>query len=758
MYLKHLEITGFKSFAKKGVLDFSSAITSIVGPNGSGKSNVAEAMRFVLGEQSLKSMRGKRGEDLIFNGSKNTSRSNRASVSIVFDNKDRKFSQNSELGVDVDFDEVTLTREVYRDGTNQYSINGSQVRLRDILNFLSSMNIGSSGHHIISQGEADRVLNANPKEKRMMIEDALGLKIYHYKKNESEKKLAKTRENIQQVELQRKEIAPHLRFLKRQVEKIEKSQILRDDLKEKYLIYLKKEENYLKSQKESISKNKTNLQTEISRLEKELEESEKTLNLVSYQNTKLTELREKEKELGEIRNQKDNLSRQIGRIEGMIELEIKREKEKEEKLSAMDDKMIPLKKVKGLISKIKEKISSVSSREDISEIKNGLANIKDILEEFVSLEASSESISLEISSGEERQKMEEEKSGLDQKLTEFSQGENDIVSQISKIREEIEKEKDSYRDIEKKVFEIRTQRNSLLSNLEINKREEEDLRRGEERFNEELSEGSVLVGRSILNYGETKVDEENDEEREIQENHRREIEKMKIRLEDMIGGESAEDSLKEYQEVTERDQFLEREIEDLIKSAESLEFLIKDLTEKLDTEFKNGVIKINKQFQEFFALMFGGGTALLSLFKQKVKKKSDTDIDLDDYEDEEEKDEGEEGIEIEVSLPHKKTKGLQMLSGGERALTSIALLFAISQVNPPPFLVLDETDAALDEANSRKYGDMLENLSKYSQLIVVTHNRETMSRAGVLYGVTMGADATSKLLSIKFDEAVEVAK
>ena len=99
-----------------------------------------------------------------------------------------------------------------------------------------------------------------------------------------------------------------------------------------------------------------------------------------------------------------------------------------------------------------------------------------------------------------------------------------------------------------------------------------------------------------------------------------------------------------------------------------------------------------------------------------------------------------------------------MLSGGERALTSIALLFAMSQVQPPPFIILDETDAALDEANSRKYGDMLDNLSKHSQLIVVTHNRETMSRAGILYGVTMGNDAVSKLLSVKFDEATEFAK
>ena len=147
--------------------------------------------------------------------------------------------------------------------------------------------------------------------------------------------------------------------------------------------------------------------------------------------------------------------------------------------------------------------------------------------------------------------------------------------------------------------------------------------------------------------------------------------------------------------------------------------------------------------------------------KKKIKKDESIEIDEDYEEGEEKTGEGfvfEQGIDINVSLPHKKVKELQALSGGERSLTSIALLFAMSQVNPPPFLVLDETDAALDESNSRKYGDMLEKLSKHSQLVVVTHNRETMSRAGILYGVTIGSDGASKLLSVKFDEAAAIAK
>ena len=149
--------------------------------------------------------------------------------------------------------------------------------------------------------------------------------------------------------------------------------------------------------------------------------------------------------------------------------------------------------------------------------------------------------------------------------------------------------------------------------------------------------------------------------------------------------------------------------------------------------------------------MFGGGGAFLSIIVEHKRLKEEDELGDEDLP-------LEHGLDITINLPHKKVKDLNMLSGGERSLVSIALLFAMSQVNPPPFLVLDETDAALDEANSRKYGDMLDLLSKHSKLIVVTHNRETMSRAQVLYGVTMGLDGASKLLSIKFDEAVQIAK
>jgi chromosome segregation protein len=238
------------------------------------------------------------------------------------------------------------------------------------------------------------------------------------------------------------------------------------------------------------------------------------------------------------------------------------------------------------------------------------------------------------------------------------------------------------------------------------------------------------------------------EEREVQRTRRRALEKLKIRLEELgVGG--TEDLMKEYNDAKERDEFLERELADLEASVQNLRALIAELQVKLEEQFNVGIEKIATEFDRFFKLMFGGGSA--GLERVAIKSRQAEDDDTTDVE-------IEERIELTVSLPNKRVRGLDMLSGGERALTSIALIFAMSQVNPPPFIILDETDAALDEANSRRYGDMIEALAKKSQLILITHNRETMSRAGILYGITMGIDGISKVLSVKFDEAVVNAK
>ncbi len=157
MRLKKIELTGFKSFAKKTILELPAAISAIVGPNGSGKSNIVEAIQWALGEQSFKDLRGVKSEDFIFNGSVSAAKMGKASV-VLFFNPEEK---SAVLG----YDEVIISRRVYRDGANEYLINNSQVRLKDVIELLSKFGLGASSHHIISQGEADRILSASSKEK-----------------------------------------------------------------------------------------------------------------------------------------------------------------------------------------------------------------------------------------------------------------------------------------------------------------------------------------------------------------------------------------------------------------------------------------------------------------------------------------------------------------------------------------------------------------------------------------------------------------
>ncbi|MBI3888476.1 AAA family ATPase [Candidatus Nomurabacteria bacterium] len=713
MRLKTLQINGFKSFAHKTVLEFETPVVSIVGPNGSGKSNVVEAIRFVLGEQSMKSMRGKGGTDLIFKGSKNLSQGSKAAVTIYFNNTDKVFKLMGDGGDDINlnYDVVSISREVFSDGLNKYILNGTEVRLKDIHNLLASVNIGSSGHHIISQGEADRILNANARDRREMVEDALGLKIYQYKIKESERKLEKTNENIKEVTMLRRENAPHLNFLKKQVEKFEKGKEMQVELADLYREYLKKESVYINQEKDSLAREKEKISEELKVVSEKISQTESG-NPES--NKKIEELRIIEQKINSIRATKNELERKLGRIEGMIEAKANRVK-----ISGK----CPL-----CGSEIKE-----AEADQIEKRHNEEA-------ELIELKNSQ---TVTVSEIEKLEKEEKEKAELSEVL-----------------KQSINKEMEDMRDLEREKFTWKVKHQELSSELGMVSIKEGNLRGRTESFENELKEGAVLIGQEILSYKNyTLVENDN---KTPQEELKRKIERIKIKLEDIGLGNGAE-LLKEFKEVSDRDGFLAREMEDLEKSIVSLQKLIADLKEKIDIEFKEGVRKINIEFQEFFSLMFGGGHGSLSIVVE-TKKKRASEIDEDDELKEISKsddDEGiilEKGIEINVSLPHKKVKELHAFSGGERSLTSIALLFAMSQVNPPPFLVLDETDAALDESNSRKYGDMLEKLSKQSQLIVVTHNRETMSRAGVLYGVTIGSDGASKLLSVKFEEATQIAK
>ncbi len=447
MRLKTLELNGFKSFHQKSLLEFNSSIVSVVGPNGSGKSNVVEALRFVLGEQSIKSMRGKSGSDLIFKGSKNLPGGSRASVTIYFDNTDKVFRMSNDAGeeVNLNYDTISISREVFPDGVNNYILNGTEVRLKDIHNLLASVNIGSSGHQIISQGEADRILNANPKERKAMVEDALGLKIYQYKIKESERKLERTNLNMKEVGILRRENAPHLSFLKKQVEKFEKAKEMEAELAALYKEYLKRESGYLETEKQNLSSEKNNLLKELGEVNAKISSTEEANS--SEGNKKIDELRALEKRINEIRSLKNELERKLGRIEGMLEA-----KEHKVKLAGR----CPL-----CGHEIEEK-----HEEQIQKRQDEEQELKDLKESQVS--TLREVAKLEL----------EEKEG---------------AHKAEALKEDLNKEMEALRDMEREKFTWKVKQQELASALEVINIKVTNLSREFEAFENEIREGTALV-------------------------------------------------------------------------------------------------------------------------------------------------------------------------------------------------------------------------------------------------------------------------
>ena len=194
MYIKAIKINGFKSFADKMTIELDPTFTGIVGPNGSGKSNIVDAVKWVLGEQSIKALRGSNNmTDVIFTGSSSRQASNFASVAIVFDNSDRLLN--------IDFNEVEIKRTVYKTGENEYSINNDKCRLKDISNLLLDTRGSKESFNIIPQNKIDQILSEKPEERRVIFEDAAGVLKYKRRKEESLSKLAKTHDNIERINL-----------------------------------------------------------------------------------------------------------------------------------------------------------------------------------------------------------------------------------------------------------------------------------------------------------------------------------------------------------------------------------------------------------------------------------------------------------------------------------------------------------------------------------------------------------------------------
>lgn len=717
MALKTISINGFKSFAHDTKINLYHPVTAIVGPNGSGKSNVADAVRFALGEQSIKSLRGGKGEDLIFNGSHKIPRKNRAHVSLIFDNSKKIFN--------VDTSEVELQRQVHRDGVNEYLVNAVKTRLKDKMELIATANIGPTGHHLITQGEADKYVTVNDVERRQLIEDALGLNVYKLRRKEATQKLSSTAEKLREVNNHIAELEPIVKALSVEVDRLESLQQKEIALKKMYaeMFYLWKkwlaEEGLrIENELDSCNKQRQALESDIDNLErlsgdyKGPSDEEITLN---------TKHRRLQKDLDDLVEKQTSLSGELGGLQA--KLEIKKESLPSLKGSEKSKSILSIEanQVEDLHEKIQSAKSILAAKQAESNFYTHCFGNQKLVSQV----------------DENRPAIEAEISELQKKITEKTIKQKSLHTEIESLKESLRLIEGELRQLSsgqiesvKKLERAKGELNLLKQTITDLNEQKQELLGSKEHYTKRYHTISSLYGRSvietpsiILEPGEKIVERLRDTKRQV------------LRLEAQL--EDADlSSLKALRNELEiegsRLTFLQAEKHDVETTVERTKGLVNDLTNKIETKIEVGLSQINQNLEQFFRVLFGGGGASLKSTKENDNR----------------------GVSITLQLPYKRIKSIHALSGGERSLASLAILFAITLLSPPPFVVLDETDAALDEANSRRYAKLIRKLAEHTQLILITHNRETMTFADELYGVTMGSDGVSRLLSVKLTDAM----
>ena len=753
-FLKRLELNGFKSFAGKTVLEFPAGIVAVVGPNGSGKSNIVDALRWLLGERDAKNLRGARVEDLIFAGTQKRARVGMAQASLYFENKNKFFP--------VDFEEVVVSRQISRDGTSKYYLNKSEILVRDLIDFFAKARLGSKGLIIIGQGDSDLFIRSTPLERREMIEEILGLREYQIKKSDAERRLKNSKINLDKVTALIEEIEPHLRSLKRQTSRWERRGALEEELRALENAFFGSQLHELSNKSMQVDRRMTKHITEYERLEKEKKTAEtRQAAIEESQPEERKRLAKIKEEMTALMDARSRLQKDVGRIEAQIEMVKRSGVESGDVSHGRGDRSVE--HFIDILERIKAELETVLNEEPLAV----QAAIETVLEEIgFALEERGEAPRVESAIAEETAIPDALRHEFEEAQKDLTEMEKNISSLRAKEKDLETSQEDFYSRFKGAVADVQQAQGKLDAWEKINRelfleKERIDLRREEvlhqidqagrrvEEFraddNNNLSFQGVV---SIAAAGEFS-DSLQDVERRI----------FRLRGDLASIGEVDHALMKEAEDTAVRHEFLIKESEDLNTAVVDLTALMHELNEKIKTEFDKSLSKINDEFAKFFALMFDGGSAKLKVLKPKAERtadeeegdESDAAIEEGEQTEDEIYQEKNGGVDIEIKLPRKKTTSLDMLSGGERSLVGIAALFAMVSVSPPPFLVLDEIDAPLDERNARRFGTMLKDFSKRTQFIVVTHNRATMEAANILYGITLAEDGSSKVVSLKLE-------
>tara|TARA_B100001093_G_scaffold152187_1_gene144948 strand:- start:1025 stop:3469 length:2445 start_codon:yes stop_codon:yes gene_type:complete len=812
MRFKKLEINGFKSFSEKTNFLIEDGLTGVVGPNGCGKSNIVESLRWCMGENSAKSMRGSGMEDVIFSGTSNRPSKNISEVALLLDNKAKDGpTQYNEL------DELIIKRKIEKDKGSKYYINDKEVRARDVQTFFADLSTGAHSPSLISQGKIGQLVTSKPIERRSILEEAAGISGIHARRQEAETRLNAAENNLKRADELKKQQQKQLDNLKKQAEEATRYKEISGEIKkiEAGLYYLKIQE--IEKDKEKIAEKLNELDDDLSAVNIDFNHNN---TLLDEENKKLSPLRDKKMEsaakLQKLNLDITSLDDEEARVKSLqLKLEksiktIESDLERERSISldaGLNEKRISKEKEELLITENELlEVESKSSKElntskiNLESLQNQLDEMLDEIENYIdqdkkltkdmfkSLKMLVKKITLSQEEYAEKYgknksiqsdsiKRKERIKNIDIELENWRNLKSNSEKMISELNERKNKLQIELNENQKNPERIATSKGQNLQNLENTKKRNEEIEaeldEAEKKYNF-INQNLKEIQLKLSNLKENKA--RNEATTEGIESRKKDLmysvkNELNIENENSLLFKSDLNNLSLEKMPDIETQALK--VEKIKKQRESLgsvNLRADEETKKYETEIKkmeddradlySAIVKLKSSIDE---LNQKGRERLLEAFTKVNRKFNEVytklfsggtaKIELVDSDDP-----LEAGLEMFVSPPGKRLQSITLLSGGEQALTALSLVFAVFLVNPSPICVLDEVDAPLDDANVTRFCALLDELTKITKtkFIIITHHALTMSRMHRLYGVTMAEQGVSQLVAVDLQKAEEL--
>jgi chromosome segregation ATPase len=764
MYLKSITMKGFKSFPERVSLEFSPGVSVIVGPNGSGKSNITDAVLWALGEQSPGAIRGASMQDVISAGGQGVGQRRAAEVEVVIDNSDGRAA--------TDFSEVAVQRRLDRSGDSGYRLNGARCRLADVTDVLSDTNLGREMHSVISQGRVETIVHSKPRERRLLVEEAAGLGKHRKRRRRAELKLRGARDNLDRALDVEREARGRLRPLKRQAEAAELgARIERDELNLRARL-VSEELRFGADRAAAAAKvaakaraTRSGLEERLTAVGKRRREAEERFAARDRERTQAWGL------LTKLRGEQEQIAVRVATLSA-------RETEVEASLEKIRGELGPLTLDVGPGGAPAERARKLG--EELGEVDAGLRTAAEglaVARSDAESETAREAALGGIQGGAERAARharraegllgERHREALRARVAAGEELLDDVRAALAAVegvgaairarvartegkviggKDDGDEIAEELRACSQQEFELQTEMSAAAD--ELTKAEVEAAHLGDRRAEAE---------RELEAIAERLGEEIPAAEEALGEEERAEIDRRLERLDRRRSQIGPVNPLakREYEEAREHVESLQTQREDTERAMRELESLIRDIDNEIERAFEQTFEATAKNFEEMVEHLFPGGRGRLRRVslrpvRDEERPAGEQEVPSEEAEpepEEEEEERDELGVEIEVTPAGKSTRKLSLLSGGEKSLVALAFVFAVFLARPCPFYILDEVEAALDDANIDRFLQLIRRFSDRAQFVIVTHQKRTMDAADVLYGVSMGGDGVTKVVS-----------